>query len=313
MNIRKRVWLFPLVGLIIAVLVLWFGSLIVSNVIETKIRDFGKLGAYDVDFETVDVNLFTRSIVMQGIVLKDSLQNIPFKATAIKLNRIRIFPALFKRKFKITKVLVSNPKLLYPLREDISEKPKDTRVHDRKIPQIDIKTFEVENAESLFYRMDSLTRDTVFHAQINFKLNNISSHDTSLQYNANWAFFDKAELDLSKVRYALPGGLYRLETDKFRYDSEENKAQLDSFSLKSEFAKYEIAHHTGVQTDWFDINAKSVTLEHLNLDAALQDTAFVVSGVYFRDFAMTVFRDKRLPFPEKPDTKGSVRKCKHTI
>ncbi len=227
-----RIWLLSLIGLVLAVLILWVGPLIVSTIIEGKIQAFDKVGIYEIDFESLDVNLFTRSISIEGVSVKDSTKSTHLVAPEIKLRSIRILPALFKDKYFVKQVLVSNPKINCFLPE---EKPQET--------------------------------------------------------------------NKAKPRDVLPGGLYRLEANQLLYDSEDSEVRLDSFSLKSEFAKYEIAHQTGVQTDWFDINSKTVTLKNLNLNAALNDTAFIASGLWMNDFTMTVFRDKRLPFPDKPDTK----------
>src|SRR5690606_31896565 len=127
------------------------------------------------------------------------------------------------------------------------------------------KELKIEDAESILYRMDSTAYDTVFVSQFDVQLNNISTYVTTFHYKVKWFNFDRARLRFNKLHFVLPGGLYRLETNQLLYDSDDSEVRLDSFSLKSEFSKYEIAHQTGVQTDWFDINSKTLTLKNLDL------------------------------------------------
>ena len=303
MNLRKRMWLIPLGVIVLAVLVLWLGSLILSNVLEKKIRGLDKIGAYELHFESLDVHLFSRSISMEGIVLNDSMQRTQVTAPAIKLRTLRIFPALFNQRYQIKKVLISEPKIQYLLPKEKPDENKTGTTTNAEIPRIKISSLEIQNAESIFYTMDSTAHDTVFSGGFNFRLNNISTSDTALHYRLGWLNFNRARLELTKVRYVLPNGLYRLESDRLLYDSQDSTAQLQAFSLKSEFAKYEIAHHTGVETDWYDLNVDTIALRNFSLNSALKDSSFVVSGIWMRDLTMIAFRDKRLPFPEKPDTK----------
>jgi hypothetical protein len=59
----------------------------------------------------------------------------------------------------------------------------------------------------------------------------------------------------------------------------------------------------GVETDWYNISLDSFALQGFHLDKFLNDNLLVVTKAELNRLTLHTFRDKRLPFPEKQDTR----------
>ncbi len=295
--------LITIVVVLSAVLLVWIGSIILSNAIEKKIRDKSTIGGYKIEFEELNINLLTRNATVKNVDLVDSLGGQTISVKEIEIHKFHLFAALFNKKYKVKSVLISNPNLSFVMPKNQKNQESHQSKKGDQIPKINIKKLEIEDAEITISKADSISLDTIFNTQLNFEMNSISTYDTTLQYATKWGNFERLEFQLANTRYIFPNRLYRIETHKLNYNSSEKEVRLDSFALKSEYSKYEIAQQTGVETDWLDISTNAVILSNLDLSKILIDTTFAVSEIKIPELSIDVFRDKRLPFPQKPDTK----------
>ncbi|GAB1453140.1 hypothetical protein MASR2M47_31960 [Draconibacterium sp.] len=303
MKKAPRTLIIAIVAFIIVLVVLWIGNLILSKVVEKELQKNKNLFGYAFDFETVDVNVFNRNIAISGISAHDSIQTNKISAERIELKRLHLLAALFNKTFTFGKVLICNPDIrLLSAKTDSTAKSTNQK-QQGNMPEINIDQIEIKNARLLVYDSINSVTDTVLNTGFNVIINNISNSNNNIKYKIKAWHFESVLAKFENTNYLLPNRLYKLQAQNFWFDTDLLEAQLDSVSFKSEYGKYEIADITGHETDWFDILATKIVLKNIQLDAMIRDTAFIVSHIEIPEIKMEVFRDKRPPFPDKPDTK----------
>ncbi len=296
-----------IVGIIvIAVLILIFsGAVLLGNYIENELKK-RQMGTFNVQSREADVNILLRRVTIKDVVAEDSTGNQKFIVPEIQATGIHIFPFVFNDKVIINKLHIQNP-VINLMQEKSDDKDQKTEKpgteNDRPIELIRIKQLEIADAEVLIQKQSSDNSDTLLtlHAGLNLWNLNIFNDREQLTFGKHSA--EKLQVNINNVRYDLPGELYRLQFDSLNYSSEEEALSLVDLYFSSVHSKYDIAKQTGVETDWYDIVLKQFEMKGINLDALLKDTVVVFRKAVLNELTATIFRDKRPPFPDKPDTK----------
>lgn len=125
--------------------------------------------------------------------------------------------------------------------------------------------------------------------------------------NANHTYkqfgIDDLSLALSNLKYLTNDDVYRIKVDGMGFSSEEmvlNTMGLRIVPLKD---KYTVGKQRGIQTDWFNVNLKKISLVGLHLEKLLENHELWLTKLEFDSLQMEAFRDVRLPMGPKPDTK----------
>ncbi len=288
---------------ICVVLVLLIGSLVLSKVIKNKIQQEGNKGDFKIELEELNVNLLTRNASIKNISVDDLIRGHKIRIKAIDIHRFHLLKALINKTYKVKSILIQNPQVTLLSNKTDSTEAGPTFENSGKMPKINVAELEIENAELSVFKKDTISSDTIFETRFNLEINSISSYDSTLQFTSKWGNFEHLKLQIANTFYRFPNHLYHLETADIVYDSRERKINIDSLALKSEYSKYEIAHQTGVETDWLDLSVNTLIFNELDLYKLLTNNTFTVSSITIPELSIVVFRDKRLPFPQKPDTK----------
>lgn len=303
MNNKKHYWRTALVVAAIALVVVAGASFIVSEVLERKIMQLGKTAAQNLTLEKVRVNLLTRNITIRGLTWEESQNGSQIEIPKLRLHRVRIIPALFKKHYNIQKVSVSGSGIQFVSKNENNEPTQEKNRKAQQLPSVEIGQLEISDALFMVSDSDSTAADTLISGRCTLHLNRLKTRDSTLHYSIGNIGFNELTLEVKALRYHFPNGLYRVQADHFTYESQHEKGLISGFSLESLYPKYEIGQHTGVETDWYQLNTDSILLNKLSLAAAFHDSAFRVAEMELRNNEFAIFRDKRLPFPEKPDTK----------
>ncbi len=268
----------------------------VEKYVETQIEEL-KISSFTIsDSPEVKVQLLQRKITINKAATEgDGTDKI--KVKQVQFTGIHIFPILFKGDIIINKVLIDEPGV------SISKQTNFTSSDKESSRKIKIRKLEVENGRLMMNESDSAKNDTAVYLQINTDVWNLNINSKTKKFIFQNHSFKRIRLSLNNSNYSFSNKLYRAAFDTLNFDSQESNLLMLNFRLKSEYPKYELAHVKGVETDWFDISLDSFALNNIQPKSLLEDSLLIIDETTLHGLELHAFRDKRLPFPKKPDTK----------
>ena len=285
--------LLTLVTLVIA------GSYILSNYLENKIKD-NYLGGMHVTGQEVSVNLFSRSVSITDVLVTDSVPGerklfIP----ELQVKGISFFNLLFNKKYEASKIRILNPEITYINQNDTTPEVKDTPL---KI-QLLIKKTEILNAKVLVLQADSGMHDTIMYQTMGMDVWDLSLGGPSGEYQYKDFGISRIALSIEQGVYYLPAEYYRLQTDKVHYDSKDSLFTIEKLQLLTNFSKYGIGEYAKTQRDWLHITFDGIELSQIDAARFLKDSTLKLNTFKIGYLDVLTFKDRRLPFPEKPNSK----------
>ncbi|MFW5755883.1 MAG: DUF748 domain-containing protein, partial [Tangfeifania sp.] len=192
---------------------------------------------------------------------------------------------------------------LYKKTVKTSAEPADTKSSsDSQI--IKIKHLNISDLQFYYLNENQNKPDTVFSISLDFAMWDFNTDSTAAKNFRSPLFqFDRVELSAENGELKVKNGLYNLIFSKMNFDSEQPDLTVASAEFISPYGKYEIGKHTGFEIDWYNLKADNIRFKNIKLAELLRDTALILREISIKNIKAEIFRDKRLPFPEKPDTK----------
>jgi hypothetical protein len=304
MKNNKPFKIFVIIVFALLILIL-SGAVILGNYIEGELEN-RQIGTYNIQSREASVNVFLRRVTLKDIVAENSAANQKFVVPEIRVTGIHILPFVFNDRIIINNLLIQKPEITVLQTDSLEEASQDVdsvMQRNRKIEQIHIKQLEIAEAVMTMQQQSSGAQDTLLSLEARIELWNLYIFSNKEQITFENHSAEKLRLSVNNVRYDLPGDLYRLQFDTLFYSTEEQILSLDNLNLSSLHSKYDMAKQTGVETDWYEIVLKQIELKGLDPDALVRDTAVVFRTAELTGLSATVFRDKRPPFPDKPDSR----------
>lgn len=250
----------------------------------------------------VTVSLLSRQLILRDAQIESPQRGLTIGVPHAEAKGIRLFKLLFNNQLHVNAVVLDSPHILINNAPDNSPpesqpEKKAGNLHDA-LPFVAGK-IDVNNASLLILENEA---DTLLYTFASLAVGNLQpGNSNALSFNGYSA--DQMTLSGSNTLYGIPGKLYRLQAANFRLDTREQALVVDRLHLSSLHSKYETAQQTGVETDWYDIKLKKLQVLGIDANALLSDTAIVFRKAVLDSIDGRIFRDKRLPFPEKPDTR----------
>ena len=288
-----------IIVLITLVIVLISANFILSNYFENKISD-NYLSGFHLTSKEVNVNLFTRSVRIKDAHITDSIPgerkiHIP----ELQVSGISYFNLLFNNRYQARKISISDPEITYISQDDSTSGKKS----DASSIHLLIKKLEVHNAKILVLQSDSVKHDTLMNQTMGLDIWDFSMGELSGKYHYKDFGVSRIALNIDQGVYFLPGEYYRIQTDKVGFDSKDSLFTVDKLQLLTNFSRYEIGEYAKTQRDWLHITIDGIELSKIDADLFLKDTTLKLNTFKIAYLNVLTFKDRRLPFPEKPDSK----------
>lgn len=298
MHKNKTIRIVAITLLALAVLVI-AANYLLSKYIEGKISD-NYVGGFHITGKDASVNLFSRSVSIKDVLITDSVPGerkvyIP----EIQVEGISYFNLLFNNKYKAVIFRILNPEITY-----INQKDTTSKVNDKpsKI-QLFIEKTEILNAKILVLQADSGMHDTIMYQTMGLDVWDLSVGDTLGEYQYKDFGISRVALIIEQGVYYLPNDFYRLQTDVVRYDSKDSLFAIEKLQLLTNFSRYGIGEYAKTQRDWLHITMDGIALNQIDAALFLKDTILKLNTFKIAYLDVLTFKDRRLPFPEKPNSK----------
>ena len=289
----------------IAVAVVFFAfaaSFVLKIYIERQIKHI-EFDGFTIQTKSVHVNMLQRQVAINNIKIKDSAKLATLNIDRLDIKHIHVFALLFNGNFGAGKVSIQSPNLLVDtafFKSSIFNKTASSSDNNKKL---NIETLEILEANILFVSSDSLNQDTLFNTRLNLSFDKLIKNGEPYTYNYKGSSFDRLQFSLLDGIYNFSESLYSFRYDSLSYDSDKKNLNIDTLKLKSRYPAYKIGPKTGYETDWFDFTFAKLSFDKIRLHSLLSNSALILSEGRIGSFEGRAFKDKRLPFPDKPDTK----------
>ena len=294
------------IAIAVVVTIVIVAAFLFSHLVNQQIQN-AKLGSFEMKNEKVDTNLLKRQIILTNtkITANNSKSNITVpkaKITGIKLFHLLLKGELAIRHFDLSGSTVYLYKQKQQNKASANTNPKDSS--GSKNRTIKINHVDISDVEFHYLTIKENKPDTLFSTLIDVDMYNLNTDSSATSsYYSSFFSFDAINFIAKKGALSVGEGIYSLTFNTLKFDSEHPDLKVSQTKFFSPYSRYEIGQQTGVETDWYDIEIDDIELNDIRLQKLLRDTVLNFAHSSISGLDANIFRDKRLPFPEKPDTK----------
>lgn len=234
--------------------------------------------------------------MLKTVEITDSSKN-SLLIPEISLDGLHYFLLIFSSKIEVNKLTISSPQLKLQLPFNLPASNSNSKPGIADFEML-FNKIELKNSTITIEERKGLVQLT----GLDIRLQNLKKSERT---DTTQKQFDFGELEISagSFQYTFEDSLYTFSAKQLAVNSLEKSVKINEASLVSNYSKYEIGHRTGVETDWYNIVFGAINMDGFDLEALKTNKSVQLVFVSFEKFEAEIFRDKRLPFPDKPDTK----------
>lgn len=293
---KKGIFRGTIITMLAIVIIFMIGGLFLSNYIEIKVASF-YFGRYHITSKDADVSLFSRSVKIKDVEITDSISGKrKLHISKLQIRGISYFHLLFKNKYKINKIRILEPELVY-ISDNNNVKNNPTQIN------LLVNRIEILNAKVLLLNADSSRLDTIMNSKLGLNIWNLSLSDTTGNFRYKNIGIDRVAFDIENALYYFPDKLYRLKTDVAEYDSKDSLFTIKKLEILTNFSRYGLGKYAKTQQSWLHLTLDAIALNQIDPGQLIKDTTLSFNTLKIGFLNALAFKDRRLPFPQKPDTK----------
>ncbi len=295
---KKKITKFTTAALTLAavIFITVIGERVLSFQLKEKLKG-SSISQFNLNFKDLNVNLFLNQIKFEEVRLHHKQDSSEGTVKEIVFSGFRVLPFIFKGEVVIDEAGIHHPVIFL---SENWQKKEDDEPRDIKTAPLHIKKLYVDDAILKLYSSSSKP-DTTLAIHFDIEITDISTNQKRKLSFQN-TYFEKLNLNIRQSRWNTANGLYSVIIDSAKVNTQDNNINIHQFNFKTRYKKYEVSHIKNVETDWFDFLIQNIELNNVNFEKALGSKTLILSSFKIGYFKGTAFRDKRLPFPQKPDT-----------
>ena len=233
---------------------------------------------------------------MQNIRLTTLTTGEEIIAESLQIKGIHIIPAVVLKNYIAEDIQIKNARIV------LSNRSKKN-YSGQRMRDIHLKNITLLNADFLIFNANENKNDSLLYGNFSMNVNDFRISENRTDQNGKIQLVSRIQFSVENAGWFLPGNLNKLELNKLDFDSQSGELIADSVTFFTRHTKPELAEITGVETDWYNLTLKTFEMQNIKLEAMFERSALVTERLEITDFTAEIFRDKRLPFPEKKDTK----------
>lgn len=256
-------------------------------------------GNGQVTYDDLDVDMLSGDLDLKNFAIdrQQAGQQYRLSFGGLHVHGLGVLAYIFNGQIRFKNVRIEKPAITFNILQQtdtLHNKAQDSL----QLPDIIFKTLKLSDGTFTIKQNGSLVLTGKF---------NIKGSDFNMdpKKKLRYKYFDTDALHLtfSDLRFLFPDSLYQLNIKSIALNPQKGRARIDSVHLKSRYDKYKLAHVAGHEKDWVDINLPTVVIQGLDLAQIINENLYHAESIAINGFDALIFRDKRLPFPDKPDTK----------
>ena len=289
-----------IIGFSFLVLLILAGYFIIPEQIRKKLETENR-GPYQLKIGSIKASLISQSITLKHVTITDSLETILVQVEKIKCTGIDFFKLIKGNGFTAKKLVCISPDILINQNFKFRKKQTDKNQTKDRMSLL-IERLQIKNARLCI--VDSIHRqDSLFYTHFQLTTTHTGLHQETAQFRYKSFSTDQLNLQLDDAFYLPSTGEYRLQLSQLDFSLLNKQINIHQFRLVPRYGKYEMGNRKGFQSDWFIAAIDSIRICRINLESLLFRNTFSLGSVHLKGVNFEAFKDRRLPFPSKPDTK----------
>jgi len=326
-KVKKRFLIIAGIVLIVfAVVVITFNG-IVAGILENKVDAFLKehpVKNYQISYDRVGFNFLNRSVRIVGLTYKpepaflDSIKNSGFKAMIpeIEVGKFIVsgidFVDLIKNKkaiigdVTIKNVFVKLNKIDGKKQPETAKKEEpDTIAKTSIIPDsvkikglngLLIKEFEIKKSKVEIYNLKRLKTELT-NREVRLTVKNIKLEKKDPAQDYLYLDIEDIVLEVDHNVFRTADNLYEITFDKLHTTFRSKAISITNFHFNPLYSKKSFSKQIKYQQERYDISSPEVLLSSPNYSELLADNELNIHSVVLKNPDISIYRDKRLPFP----------------
>lgn len=302
MNIKQWLkWIFFILTAI--AVILWVGGMLLNTYLEKKLL-VQEFRGYQVDSVKLKVNLFKMGVSFKNLHVstKDSV------ATRLVIQEGRfsgINPfKLLENKIQVSHANIDGVDFIYQPPAQGSRK-SDTSVSGKEMTWY-IGNLSLQIKRILWFKPGGYTHsgrnDTLLYSEAFLKGSELKWNKK--QKTPGFPFSYKAlYAKIPLARVAVSDSLYGLNIYNLELDTDNESIKIPLVKLVTRYERYEVGKLTGEQRDWLDLSFSGISIRQIEFNQMITDTSLIAEAMHIAYFKARAFKDRRLTFPDKPDTR----------
>ncbi|HEX8515471.1 MAG TPA: DUF748 domain-containing protein [Bacteroidia bacterium] len=321
--------LFAIVSLIlltIVVLALFLVNGFISKKVLVALKErvsAGSHGEYVLTVDDLYVNIFSRSVNLENIVIAPVRKNISkykagyvLKANSLKIVGFSLLSYFKTKDLRISSIQFNDPHIAIYQKQHRGIKPKEVVLEDFSLFEIIspslrtlvIDEIDIENSHFSIYKGSEDTTALLSSADNSISIRNFVISEES-EGRDNLFTADKFEIVMNRFSYHLPGNMYTLSGKKLYTSYTDSIIRIDSFQLVPAYPKKEFGKMAGRQTTRAAITSSVIKFGHIDVKRFLEQNSFIARNLTLEGFYIDAYRDNNIPLEqvERPSVQAIVR------
>jgi len=323
-KLKKRLLIIIGVITIIFIILVFPFNAIVAYTISSKVDNYlaeHPVKNYQIEYDRIGFNFLNRSARIIGLTYTpndsyvDSMKSTGFKAMIpeVKVGRfivsgINLIDLINNKEVIIDKIKIKNVKLTL---NKIDGKTPDEKkkiklpatgslipdsVKIKGLNKIVIDKFLVTNSKVEIYNLNKLQTELT-NKKINFTIDGIKLDKKENVKDYLFVEIKDMLLEIDHNVFRTPDNLYEITFDKLSTTFRDEAIAISNFHFKPLYSKTKFSKHIKYQQERYDIKSQQVLISHPNYNKLIQGNELDIKNVIITKPDISIYRDKRLPFP----------------
>ncbi len=285
--------------MVFILLVVWIGGIVIRCQIEKRLSDM-QIENLRITCEEVEVNLFRRSLTLNGIEIKSDEQNHSAHSPIAYLDaRIRQISGsgislrkLINKVFDFKKLLVDSPHATVVMRSGATGSEKENSPEKKGFPPIAIGDFRLIDG-SFDWKLISGS-DTL---QCRIAGVNTGMQRFALDSLQRVTLGAKSAAGVDSIRYTFANRSYLLAVNSIRWNGAEQYLSVSDLALIPQYSKWEFPRKSARKADYMELGAQNLTISGLHTDRLWNDKTVEADSLHLSAGHLTSSKDRNADVP----------------
>lgn len=299
MNTKNSLKIAGTLLLLALLMTLVLDRFVIPAAIRSKLSQLQPAGM-QLEIGNVQIHFFSRSIQFKNIKLSDAAKRLQVDIAEIQFKTIRPISFLLNREINFGELHLRHPKIVVYRGFEL---PDSVQIHGKpkKSVSASLNKLRIDDAE--FCLLNQSERDTVLSGRLSLDADSINIEKNRGKYRYKNLGMNEFLFSIKEFSYFSPDSISQLKLDSACFDTAKQQLALYRFKLIPLLGRYQLGKQKGVQSDWISAQTARVEINQFELDQLFSNGLFRMQSIEIDSLKLDIFKDQRLPFPDKADTK----------
>ncbi len=266
--------------------------------------------SYKISYNGIDLHNFFNGATIESleiIPMEDSIQEVPVRifgsAERVEISGLHWIRLLANRSLQVNSIIFDRPEFRVYISNDSTQRSQTGKSIQELFREVlngaEVREFKLASGNASFMKLnDSDTIQVARIGHVDIEAFNIETDTLLLTYIIPFKL-ERINTMLSGIRYNVND--YSVMTiENASYDSDSNVLSFNNASLKLNEEWIDVSQKLGFQTDLFEFDLKSLSINNLRAKSTLYDSLDIEAAtIHFDSMILRDYRNKNIPRPQE--------------